>query len=126
MIDHLCVYADEAAAKAGLPDRIRGDTSWQADRVFVLQVWFSTTTIQVEQPWGGTSPQVLPNYDTRYWILVNYTSEVANIRAKSECVLVWNRDTGAVSKNTLTAKQYADIQAAPMPAGSTYWLGRLV
>lgn len=128
MIDHLLRYTDEASALAALPAHtIEGiepgtrlwDTSYVFPNVLAYRIVGTET---VEDGMGATYEREVRDYLPGYFVWVALAERDPALE-DGACVLIGDRDSGAVLFTITTPEDLATLYLEPTPAGSAYPFG---
>jgi hypothetical protein len=128
MIDYLLRFADEAAAIAALPAHLLpgiepGVLRW--DETYVLpdvRAYRITGTEVTDDGEGGTYEREVREYLPGWFIIIARPERDPALESEA-CVLIGDRETGAVLHAITTPEDLATLYLEPTFAGSNYPFG---
>lgn len=128
MIDYLLRFPDEATAMDALPgfalDGIEpGARLWDTSYVFPdVKAYRIIGHETVDDGMGGTYEAELRDFLPGFFVLIAQPERDPALEGEA-CVLVGDRQTGAVLHTITTPEDLATLYLEPMPAGSNYPFG---
>ena len=128
MIDHLLRYPDEATAMAALPAHTiegiePGVRLWETTYVLPdVKAYRVTGTETVDDGMGSTYEREMREYLPGWFIIIARPERDPALEGEA-CVLIGDRETGAVLHTITTPEDLATLYLAPTFAGSAYPFG---
>lgn len=128
MIDHLLRYPDEATAMAALPTYVSegsepGTRLWDLTCVIPdVRAYRIAGTEAVDDGEGGTYAREIREYLSGWYIIIARAERDPTLGGES-CVLIGDRETGAVLHAITTPEDLATLYLEPTFAGSNYPFG---
>lgn len=128
MIDYLMRYPDEATAMAALPVHTLegiepGARLWATSYVFPdVKAYRILGAETVEDGMGGSYEVETRDYLPGYFVWIALPAREPSLEGE-RCVLIGDRETGAVLHAITTPEDLATLYLTPTPAGSNYPFG---
>lgn len=128
MIDHLLRFSDEGAAWAELgayvlPESMLGPASWDTTCVIPnVKAYRITSTEAAEDGMGGTYEREIRDYLPGWYVIIARPARDPALEGAA-CVLIGDRETGAVLHAITTPEDLATLYLEPTFAGSAYPFG---
>ena len=128
MIDHLLRFADEATAMAALPAYVSegiepGALIWDMTCVIPdVAAYRVTGTEAIDDGEGGTYEHEVREYLPGWYLIIARTERDPALEGEA-CVLIGDRETGAVLHAITTPEDLATLYLEPTFAGSAYPFG---
>lgn len=128
MIDYLLRFPDEATAMAALPAHVRdgiepGARLWDLTCVIPdVRAYRITGTEAAEDGMGGTYDREIREYLPGWYMIIARPARDPALESEA-CVLIGDRETGAVLHAITTPEDLATLYLEPTFAGSAYPFG---
>lgn len=128
MIDHLLRYPDEQTAMAALPAYISegiepGTLLWNTAHVLPdVKAYRVTGAEAIDDGEGGTYEHEVREYLPGWYLIIARPERDAALEGEA-CVLIGDRDSGAVLHTITTPEDLATLYLEPTFAGSSYPFG---
>ena len=128
MIDHLLRFPDEASAMAALPAYVTegiepGVSLWDMACVIPdVKAYRITGTETVNDGMGATYEREIREYLPGWYLIIARPARDAALEGEA-CVLIGDRETGAVLYTITTPEDLATLYLEPTFAGSQYPFG---
>ena len=128
MIDHLLRFPDEASAMAALPAYVRdglepGSRLWDLTCVIPdVKAYRIAGSEAADDGMGGTYEREIRDYLPGWYIIIARPERDPALEGEA-CVLIGDRETGAVLYTITTPEDLATLHLEPTFAGSNYPFG---